>query len=293
MKTKVIVSLTLLFLTLQAFAFNSIKNPQKSALPAAMPADAAMKFVVSGGFAPTFKSIVVSDGRVFVEQRTIQDRELKKWYAEISDAEQKAVYRAFVEYKFDLIENEKPKNTVYDVPTETISIVVNGKSFSVSSGLNAPLSTVNEKRYQAVKDALNRLEDKYKFQAKQIAHEFAVIKYEQKAHGFLFKNAKPAALNASELARIDKSIDSAISDFNQAKKDDQKIVNLQEYKFQFVPVQNNSGEKEVFVNAFCTALENDWHSKLIIVDDGGNCFFNFKINLKTFKIYDFQVNGVA
>ena len=31
----------------------------------------------------------------------------------------------------------------------------------------------------------------------------------------------------------------------------------------------------------------------MIVDDGGNCYFNFKINLTTKKFYDLRVNGEA
>ncbi len=31
----------------------------------------------------------------------------------------------------------------------------------------------------------------------------------------------------------------------------------------------------------------------MIDDDGGNCYFNFKINLATKKFYDFSVIGLA
>jgi hypothetical protein len=34
-------------------------------------------------------------------------------------------------------------------------------------------------------------------------------------------------------------------------------------------------------------------NKMFGVEDGGNCYFNFKINLITKKYFDLGVNGVA
>ncbi len=47
------------------------------------------------------------------------------------------------------------------------------------------------------------------------------------------------------------------------------------------------------MNSFCTTLDNRWKTEFILVDDGGNCFFNFKINLTTKKYYELNVNGKA
>ena len=60
------------------------------------------------------------------------------------------------------------------------------------------------------------------------------------------------------------------------------------------PIQKNNGQKEVWVNCFCQLSgDNKWKTEVVHVADGGNCYFNFKINLTTKTCYDFAVNGVA
>ena len=47
------------------------------------------------------------------------------------------------------------------------------------------------------------------------------------------------------------------------------------------------------MNCFCETSDNSWKSYIRLVDDGGNCVFNFKINLKTKLFYGLVVNGEA
>jgi hypothetical protein len=84
-------------------------------------------------------------------------------------------------------------------------------------------------------------------------------------------------------------------------------IELTRYWRQYIVVTNQQGEKETFINFFCDQQEDivedgdeirfvpsdGWKSGLVIVDDGGKCFFQIKINLNTKKWYDFMVNGVA
>ena len=82
-------------------------------------------------------------------------------------------------------------------------------------------------------------------------------------------------------------------------------IDLSQYKRQYYANINEKGEKEVWINCFCNGwLENwqenlqeilptNWRKDLIIVKDGGNCFFNLKINLDTEKYYDVMINGHA
>jgi hypothetical protein len=42
---------------------------------------------------------------------------------------------------------------------------------------------------------------------------------------------------------------------------------------------NSKGEKEVWINCFCRDGERDWRKNLVFVKDGGNCYFNLKVNL--------------
>jgi hypothetical protein len=56
---------------------------------------------------------------------------------------------------------------------------------------------------------------------------------------------------------------------------------------------NTKGDKEVWVNCFCRNAVGNWKEELILVQDGGNCYFQLKVNLNTKKYYEFTVNGNA
>jgi predicted small secreted protein len=136
---------------------------------------------------------------------------------------------------------------------------------------------------------------------------FAVLPFAENSE-YLFKNAKPATLSAAEVSEIDSLLQKAIDAHNQAQEEeyrkmvkavpaawsrrDNYFINLLHYKRQFIPVINPAGEKEVWVNCFCGSM-SDWRKRAVIVDDGGNCFFNIKINLTKANWYDLMVNGSA
>jgi hypothetical protein len=63
------------------------------------------------------------------------------------------------------------------------------------------------------------------------------------------------------------------------------------YKKQLVAVTNKDGDKEVWVNCFCDTLNKNWRKEILLVQDGGRCYFNFKINLTQNKCYHLIVNG--
>ena len=70
-------------------------------------------------------------------------------------------------------------------------------------------------------------------------------------------------------------------------------IDLRRYKRQYYATTNEKGEKEIWVNCFCDTWDKNWKEDLIFVFDGGNCYFNLKINLKTKKYYNVMVNGDA
>lgn len=85
-------------------------------------------------------------------------------------------------------------------------------------------------------------------------------------------------------------------DYNNSLDKDHKQWSIDLIKFnyrkQLIAVTNKTGEKEVWVNCFCNTWDNDrWKTEMMLVADGGNCYFNFKINLTTKKYYDLGVNG--
>lgn len=107
-------------------------------------------------------------------------------------------------------------------------------------------------------------------------------------------------LNEAEYPEVQNLITQAILKYNSRFKDSNSLKTIgidtgkYKYKMQIVPALNKNGQKEVWINAFCNSLGvMNWKSKLVFVKDGGNCFFNFKINLTEHKIYRIFVNGYA
>ncbi len=124
-----------------------------------------------------------------------------------------------------------------------------------------------------------------------------------------FKNCKRADLSDQELVIIEKVLMDCIEFYNTQQLNHfrkldsiypnrnfdmkQFTIELKDYKRQYIPVINMSGEKEVWVNCFCQTMGHDWKTEEVFILDGGNCFFNLKINIDTKKYYDFMVNGEA
>ena len=122
----------------------------------------------------------------------------------------------------------------------------------------------------------------------------------------VFSEAKPAILNMQDLRIIEESLASQLTAYNRIQEDRYKavcekypkltfnishfIIRSDEYRRQYVAVINSEGEKEVWVNCFCSDDKN-WKTAKVDVDDGGNCYFNFKINIQHGKLYEFRVNG--
>ena len=126
----------------------------------------------------------------------------------------------------------------------------------------------------------------------------------------IFKNRKPAELKLSELVQIEKIIETAIkennlkqseelNEYNKTYPDSQLTetgyeLNLNKFKRQYVSTINEKGEKEIWVNFFCNDWNNDkWKLKIMTVKDGGNCYFNIKVNLTDKTYSDLRINGYA
>ena len=68
------------------------------------------------------------------------------------------------------------------------------------------------------------------------------------------------------------------------------IVDTLKYVFQIVSARNNSGHLFLWVNAICGPNKN-WRKNIVIVEDGGSCYYRFKINLDTKQYFDIQINS--
>ncbi len=108
-----------------------------------------------------------------------------------------------------------------------------------------------------------------------------------KSTGTRYQGAKTFKLSSEEIIELNKIISQCMNESKDELRD------ISEYKRQYVPFLNKKGEKEVWVNCFCGFLEENWKEDLIDVMDGGNCFFNVRINLSTKTYCDLFINGIG
>ncbi|MBN1148062.1 MAG: hypothetical protein JXA78_12460 [Anaerolineales bacterium] len=67
---------------------------------------------------------------------------------------------------------------------------------------------------------------------------------------------------------------------------------LQNYKRQYLGIQEN-GKRVIYANFFCQAPAVDWKNQLVMVADGGDCYFQIKFEVDAHRFYDLQVNSEA
>ena len=126
-----------------------------------------------------------------------------------------------------------------------------------------------------------------------------IIPFDPVTMRYPFDNAyKSAVLNQSDIHAIETLLVTCVADYNKSLKSGRAYreidLNKRNYREQLIAVVNAKGEKEVWVNCFCDTWGSDkWKREIVAVDDGGSCYFNFKINLTTKKAYDLRVNGEA
>jgi hypothetical protein len=80
---------------------------------------------------------------------------------------------------------------------------------------------------------------------------------------------------------------------SQAKAQGRELKNWQDYTFQYQG-QEETGRKFIFINALCA--QRDWQrldKEIIIVFDGGSCFFNVKYDPLKKAFFDLIINGEA
>lgn len=136
---------------------------------------------------------------------------------------------------------------------------------------------------------------------------YAILAYDSAQMGgksVFSGNVRQASLGKVELAVVGEQVHQAIADYNAGQQaefekwqamdsriaKEEFFINEDEYLMQYVPIQNEQGEKEVWVNAFCYCAGDKWKRELIHVDGGGKCYFHVIINLTAKKYYNFAVN---
>ena len=125
----------------------------------------------------------------------------------------------------------------------------------------------------------------------------AIITFDQKGN-YPFNNSyKPARLTKREIQSVDSLLSVCVTNYNNSlgKTDKNLPIHLsgKDYKRQLIAVTNKNGDKEVWVNCFCSTWGRNWQKVVLLIKDGGNCYFNFKINLNKMTYCDLTVNGEA
>jgi hypothetical protein len=137
---------------------------------------------------------------------------------------------------------------------------------------------------------------------------FTVLPLDTNLH-WVFKIGKPTNLTTDDFLKIETILKKCIGEYNteQEKQFQERndkhpeyklekrnfIIDLSRYKRQYMATINSKGEKEVWINCFCGQWDKNSRTNPVIVLDGGNCFFNLKINLTTGDYYELMVNGDA
>ncbi|WP_298515310.1 hypothetical protein [uncultured Kordia sp.] len=137
--------------------------------------------------------------------------------------------------------------------------------------------------------------------------EYTILPFSEN-RPYLFENATETTLSDKELILIEELFQQMRIEHNAKLAESRIQYNKEDpygksgleletkgFKRQYLPVINEKGEKEVWINFFCAAhLEGSWwKTKRYQVADGGNCYYNLKINLATKEIYNVRINGVA
>lgn len=137
---------------------------------------------------------------------------------------------------------------------------------------------------------------------------YVIFKFDTTKTWIFPSNYKPTNLTVDEIQEIQNLMKQYIDIYNENQKKELEVtmkrfnedtselekylINLKNYKQQFIPVINPSGEKEVWVNCVCNNAIVDWRKDIINIQGGGICFFNLKVNLTQKKCYYLVVTGV-
>jgi hypothetical protein len=123
-----------------------------------------------------------------------------------------------------------------------------------------------------------------------------IIEADKKMEWVFGKNYTNWAPEAKDIETAEKLLKESFED--QKKATVNRLLNrsVDDYNMQFIGAITENGEKIIWINSFCKKEESsfkEWKTKIFGVADGGNCFFNVKINITKNTYYDLMVNGNA
>jgi hypothetical protein len=169
-----------------------------------------------------------------------------------------------------------------------------------------PLTACNGQTKQADQTIEKQIESSH-FQLPDST--YVILDYKSDWH-WIFKDAKLTTLSDNELDEIEKIIEHAVKENNEQQRESLEKHNTEYpdnqwtetgfelktkgFKRQYVTVINDKGQKEIWINFFCDNWGSEnWKSDLMEVNDGGNCYFNLKVNLEKKTYSELYINGDA
>ena len=98
--------------------------------------------------------------------------------------------------------------------------------------------------------------------------------------------------SSSDIASLESGL-SRISDLTAVNwRSSVRIEHPRSYFRQYIGVSNKRAPR-IFINAFCDDAPPNWHNRLVIVMDGGTCFWQALYDPATKKFSDLTINGRA
>ena len=130
-------------------------------------------------------------------------------------------------------------------------------------------------------------ENKYKGIDTVTYNDFSLFTYDTAFYHQFPKDMIPYDLNNDDLKKIENILASCVKNANLS-------FELRDYFKQCIAVKNKKGEREVWINFLCHPGDIEEFKYFVIhTNDGGDCYFNVKLNLDKEECYDFWVNGHA
>ena len=112
---------------------------------------------------------------------------------------------------------------------------------------------------------------------------------------FIFENSTPTTLSETEIVEIESIIGCLVSNhintygFTTSMAENEN--GEQFFYRQYLPVILGNNEKAVWINFFCSNRKfENWQKELVIVGDGGPCYFQVSVNLDKKIYFDYNVH---
>lgn len=117
------------------------------------------------------------------------------------------------------------------------------------------------------------------------------------------KNAKFWNPKEVDFKMVDTILEKAINKNLFFFLNEPRRESLFKYYKQYIPYVDERGHRIIMINAFCEIptfwdkndekVDFDWRNNIVLVDDGGDCYWGIKVDLDTQTYFDFMVNGIA